>query len=496
MHGRRNAAPSRVIDIRVQDMTTSSPRIYPVVLSGGSGMRLWPMSREAYPKQLLPLCSELTMLQETARRVGDPARFAPPLFICNQEHRFIIAEQLRQIHMPASDIVLEPVGRNTAAAAAVAALQVQAQDPDGLLLLLPADHLIRDVPAFLAAVDAAVAAAAGGRLVTFGIVPGAPETGYGYIRRGAPLDDAPGHRVAAFVEKPDRATAEGFLADGGYLWNSGMFVFSAAAFLAELERYEPLVLDACRAAIAKGARDLDFYRLDPDAFAAAPGVSIDCAVMERTANAAVVAADMGWTDVGAWSALWEVGAKDENGNVALGDVVLQGASNNYARSETDAVVALLGVDNLVVVATDDAILVAARDRVQDIKPLVEELKRAGRPEPQIHRKVHRPWGFYQSLHAGDRFQVKRLTVAPGARLSLQKHYHRAEHWVVVNGTALVTRGDEQILLRENESIYLPLGVAHRLENPGKVPLNLIEVQSGSYLGEDDIVRIEDTYGRN
>lgn len=475
----------------------SSARIYPVVLSGGSGMRLWPMSREAYPKQLLPLCSDLTMLQETARRVGDPARFAPPLFVCNQEHRFIIAEQLRQIRLPASDIVLEPVGRNTAAAAAVAALRVQAEDPEGVLLLLPADHLIRDVPAFLRAVEAAAAAAAAdGRLVTFGIVPDAPETGYGYIRRGAALPGGSGgHQVAAFVEKPDRATAEGFLADGGYLWNSGMFVFSAAAFLAELARFEPAVLEAARAAVDRGVRDLDFLRLDPEAFAAAPSVSIDCAVMERTANAAVVGADMGWTDVGAWSALWEVGDKDEQGNVRIGDVVTQGARNNYVRSETDAVVALLGVDDLVVVATDDAILVAARDRVQDIKPLVEGLKRAGRTEPLIHRKVHRPWGFYQSLHAGDRFQVKRLTVSPGARLSLQKHFHRAEHWVVVNGTALVTRGEEQILLRENESIYLPLGVAHRLENPGKVPLNLIEVQSGSYLGEDDIVRIEDTYGR-
>lgn len=477
-------------------MSTSSARIHPVVLSGGSGMRLWPMSREAYPKQLLPLCSDLTMLQETARRVSDPARFAPPLFVCNQEHRFIIAEQLRQIGLPAGDIVLEPVGRNTAAAAAVAALRVQAQDPEGVLLLLPADHLIRDVPAFLRAVDAAAKAAAAGRLVTFGIVPDGPETGYGYIRRGAALPDGSGaHQVAAFVEKPDRATAEGFLADGGYLWNSGMFVFSAAVFLTELAQFEPAVLEAARAAVDRGVRDLDFLRLDPEAFAASPGISIDCAVMERTANAAMVGADMGWTDVGAWSALWEVGEKDADGNVRIGDVVTQGARNNYVRSETDALVALLGVDDMVVVATDDAILVAARDRVQDIKPLVEGLKRAGRTEPLIHRKVHRPWGFYQSLHSGDRFQVKRLTVSPGARLSLQKHYHRAEHWVVVNGTALVTRGEEQILLRENESVYLPLGVAHRLENPGKVPLNLIEVQSGSYLGEDDIVRIEDTYGR-
>ncbi len=471
-------------------------KIHPVVLSGGSGTRLWPMSREHYPKQLLPLCSERSMLQDTALRVRDPDRFAAPLLVCNQEHRFIIAEQVRQSGLSPQGIVLEPVARNTAAAAAVAALMLAEADPDALLLLLPADHLIRDQEAFLAAVDAAAAVAASGRLVTFGIVPHAPETGYGYIRRGKAIDGHDGaFAVAAFVEKPTRARAEEFLGSGTYLWNSGMFLFPAALFLAELEKFEPAVLAAARAALAGGNRDLDFFRLDQKAFATSPSTSIDYAVMDRTAQAAVVAADMGWTDVGAWSALWDVGAKDTDGNVLLGDVLLHDTRNSYVRSDCDAVVALVGLDDTIVVATDDAILVASRDRVQDVKVLVEQLKRDGRTEPLTHRRVHRPWGFYQSIHSGDRFQVKRLTVAPGARLSLQKHYHRAEHWVVVNGTALVTRGEEEILLRENESVYIPLGTVHRLENPGKVPLNLIEVQSGSYLGEDDIVRIDDTYGR-
>lgn len=480
---------------------TTSPQIHPVILSGGSGTRLWPMSREHYPKQLLPLCSDQSMLQDTAVRVRDPARFAAPLLICNQEHRFIIAEQVRQIGLTAQAIILEPVARNTAAAAAVAALTLAETDPDALLLLLPADHLIRDQQAFLSAVESAAAVAATGRLVTFGIVPRTPETGYGYIRRGEAMggrtaDSASASfSVAAFVEKPSRAVAEEFLASGDYLWNSGMFLFPAGLFLSELERFEPAVLAAARAALAAGSRDLDFFRLDAAAFAASPSTSIDYAVMERTQAAAVVAADMGWTDVGAWSALWEVGERDTDGNVRHGDVLMHDTRNSYVRSDCDTLVALVGLEDTVVVATDDAILVAARDRVQDVKVLVEQLKRDGRAEPLTHRRVHRPWGFYQSVHEGDRFQVKRLTVAPGARLSLQKHYHRAEHWVVVNGTALVTRGEEQILLRENESVYIPLGTVHRLENPGKVPLNLIEVQSGSYLGEDDIVRIDDTYGR-
>lgn len=475
---------------------TPTPRkIVPILLSGGAGVRLWPMSREQYPKQLLSLCSDHSMLQDTAQRIAEPSRFARPLVICNQDHRFIIAEQLRQIGLTPSAIVLEPIGRNTAAAAAVAALRVVEQDRDALMLVLPADHLIRDTAAFLAVVEVAAAAAEAGHLVTFGITPTAPETGYGYIRRGPALDGLEGvFPVAAFVEKPPRATAERFLADGLHLWNSGMFLFPAARYLEELERFEPAVLAACRRAIAEGIDDLDFFRLAPKAFAEAPGISIDCAVMERTQDAVVVPCDIGWTDVGAWSALWEVGGKDADGNVCIGDVHTQEARNCYIRSE-GTLTAVVGLDDAVVVVTDDAILVASRDRVQDIKSIVERLKRDGRTEPLTHRKVHRPWGFYQSLHGGERFQVKRLTIAPGAKLSLQKHYHRAEHWVVVNGTALVTRGDEQILLRENESIYIPLGTVHRLENPGKLPLNLIEVQSGSYLGEDDIVRIDDSYGR-
>lgn len=472
-------------------------RIFPVILSGGAGVRLWPMSREQYPKQLLPLYSERSMLQDTVRRVADPACFAEPLVICNHEHRFLIAEQLRQVGLGEARIVLEPVGRNTAAAAAIAALTIAERDPDGQILLLPADHVIQDQEMFLKAVAIASTTAAAGHLTTFGIVPTAPETGYGYIRRGDPIDDqVSAFHVAAFVEKPPRAEAERYVTEQSYFWNSGMFLLPVRQYLAELERLEPAILDACRKALAQGRSDLDFFRLDEEAFAASPNISIDYAVMERTAMAAVVPCSIGWTDVGAWSALWNIGRKDEGGNVHHGDTLAWESSGCYVRSEDGALVALLGMTDTVVVATEDAVLVAAKDRAQDIKPLVEHLKKQGRNEPLLHRRVHRPWGFYQSLHAGDRFQVKRLTVAPGARLSLQKHYHRAEHWVVVNGTALVTRGEEQILLRENESVYIPLGTLHRLENPGKVPLNLIEVQSGSYLGEDDIVRFDDHYGRS
>jgi len=477
---------------------TGSPsrrKIHPVVLSGGAGVRLWPMSRERFPKQLLNLTSDRSMIQETVRRVSDPERFTAPLVICNEEHRFVIAEQLRHGGTGPAGIVLEPVGRNTAAAVAVAALRISALEPEALMLVLPADHLIRDEPAFMAVVERAAAAAAAGHLVTFGIVPTAPETGYGYIRRGAALPGADGvFRVAAFVEKPSRERAQAYIDGGDHFWNSGMFLFPAAKVLAELERFEPLVLAACRAALSGAASDLDFCRLEPAAFATAPSTSIDYAVMERTDSAVVVPADIGWTDVGAWSALWEIGAKDASGNVEIGDVLSRDSRNCYIRSE-GVLTAAVGVEDTVIVVTDDAVMVAARDKVGEIKGLVEELKRRGRDEPVNHRKVHRPWGFYQGLHTGDRFQVKRLTVNPGAKLSLQLHYHRAEHWIVVNGTALVTRGDEQVLLRENESMFIPLGTPHRLENPGRVPLNLIEVQSGAYLGEDDIVRLGDTYGR-
>jgi len=474
--------------------TRTERKITPVLLSGGAGVRLWPMSRELYPKQLLNLCSpDRSMLQETAARVTDPLRFAPPLVICNQEHRFVIAEQLRQNGITPGAIVLEPVGRNTAAACAVAALK--AGDPDALILVLPADHLIQDLAAFADAVDTAAQAAAAGHLVTFGITPTAPETGYGYIRRGSPLKSPAGaYRVAEFVEKPQRNVAEQYVAGGEHVWNSGMFLFPVGKLLAEMERYAPAVVDAARRALEAGSGDLDFLRLDADAFGQAPGISIDYAVMEHTDAAVVVPCDLGWTDVGAWSALWEIGAKDGDGNVAIGDVVTEDARNCYVRTEGH-LAAVVGIDNAVVVVTDDAVLVAGRDRVQNVKAVVERLKKAGRNEPVSHRKVHRPWGSYQSVHAGERFQVKCLTVEPGARLSLQKHHHRAEHWVVVQGTALVTRGEEQILVYENQSVYIPMGTVHRLENPGKVPLNIIEVQSGSYLGEDDIVRLEDTYGR-
>jgi mannose-1-phosphate guanylyltransferase/mannose-1-phosphate guanylyltransferase/mannose-6-phosphate isomerase len=471
-----------------------SPIIHPVLLSGGSGSRLWPISRETYPKQLLPLTGERTMLQETAERVAGQG-FAPPLVVCNEEHRFVIAEQMHQINLNPAGIVLEPDGRNTAAAAALAALLVTEKDPDALLLLLPTDHVILDTRAFLAAIDVAAGPAASGRLVTFGLTPTFPEIGYGYIRQGAELNGFPGvFTIDAFIEKPPIDAAQDMVAAGGHYWNAGMFLFPSAKLLSELERFAPVVLAACRDAIAKGSRDLDFFRLNAEAFSASPGISIDHAVMEHTDAAIVVPADMGWTDVGSWSDLWAIGTKDRLGNIPIGDVITEDAHNCYIRSEA-VLTAVVGLDNVVVVATDDAILVADRDRVQDIKKIVERLKRNGRPEATTHSRVHRPWGSYQSLHDGERFQVKCLTVKPGGILSLQKHYHRAEHWVVVNGTALVTRGDEQVLLRENESVYIPLGSVHRLENPGKVTLNLIEVQSGAYLGEDDIVRLTDTYGR-
>lgn len=477
-------------------MSTSGSvkRLTPVLLSGGAGTRLWPLSRGSFPKQLLPLASEQSMLQDTVARVIGPD-FEAPLVVCNEEHRFIIAEQLRQLRVTPRAIVLEPEARNTAAATAVAALFMADSDPEALILVLPADHVVRNVTEFRRKVRAAAPAADAGRLVTFGVVPSAPETGYGYIEMGAPLPGFDGvHAVSSFVEKPDRETAERYLSGGRHLWNSGMFLFRVDTLLAELEVHAPEVLAACRAALAGRKSDLDFSRLDAESFRRAPSISIDYAVMERTRTAAVVPVDMGWTDVGSWTTLWEVADKDAAGNVRIGDVLLEGTRNCYVRSD-NVLTALVGVQDVIVAVTDDAVLVVHRDQAQNVKAIVDRLKAAQRNEATAHSKVYRPWGFYQSIHAGERFQVKRLTVNPGARLSLQKHYHRAEHWVVVNGTALVTRGDEEILLRENESIFIPLGTVHRLANPGKIPLNLIEVQSGAYLGEDDIVRIEDNYGR-
>jgi mannose-1-phosphate guanylyltransferase/mannose-6-phosphate isomerase len=467
--------------------------IYPVILSGGSGTRLWPMSRSAYPKQLLPLLSELSLLQASVRRVGAGARFAAPLILANDEHRFIIAEQLRQIEVKPHTIMLEPVARNTAPAAAAAAAYLAALDPGALMLIMPSDHIIADAGAFLAAVDIGRRAAEG-RLVTFGITPERPETGYGYIRRGAALGIEGAYEVAGFVEKPDQARAESYIASGDYTWNSGIFLFPVEAYLAELEALQPAMAAAAREAVARAKGDLDFLRLDGDAFAAAPSASIDYAVMEHTRNAAVVPVSMGWNDVGAWDALWDVSAKSADGNVEIGDVVAVDCRGSYLRVE-EGLLAAFGVEDLIVVATADAVLVAPKGRAQDVKLLIDRLKAEKRSELTHLSTVHRPWGTYRTIHMGDRVQVKHIMVKPGGKLSLQKHHHRAEHWVVVRGTALVVRGDEEIMLSENQSTYIPLGAQHRLANPGRIPLHLIEVQSGSYLGEDDIVRMEDTYGR-
>lgn len=475
----------------------ASQTIIPVILSGGAGKRLFPLSRLLYPKQLLPLGGTRTMIQETALRVADPARYAPPFIICNHEHRFIVAEQMREISVAPGEIILEPEGRNTAPAAAVAAELIARNDPDALMLLLPSDHIIENFAAFDAAVaQAATAIAHTPGLMTFGIRPTAPETGFGYIERGGPWSEGGGaHQVAQFREKPDLATAEAWLAAGRHDWNSGMFLLPVSLFLAELQRHAPAVLDGARSAIAGGQRDLDFFRLDPAAFAATPSISIDYAVMEHTDKAGVVGAELGWSDVGSWGALWEIAQKDADGNVLRGDVVQHGSSNSYVRAEGRQLVTLVGVRDLVVVATDDVVLVADRNKAQDVKALVEKLEASGRTEPVSHRRAYRPWGWYETIDKGERFQVKQICLKPGGRLSLQKHYHRAEHWTVVSGTGIVTRSEESFLLEENQSVYIPLGAIHRLENPGKVPLVLIEVQSGPYLGEDDIVRFEDTYGR-
>ena len=468
--------------------------VFPVILSGGSGSRLWPLSRKALPKQLLALVGSRTMIQETvSRALGEG--FAAPIVISNQEHRFMIAEQLRAAGINDAKIILEPAGRNTAPAAAVAVLKVMEDDPDGLLLLMPSDHVILDQKAFLAAVSIAAKAARTGALVTVGIKPSAPETGYGYIKSAAELEGVPGaFAVERFVEKPDRATAQNYLAAGGYYWNSGMFLFSAKSFLKEMERLEPAMLGFCRDAITHAHRDMDFIRLGEVAFLACPSQSIDYAIMEHVPNAAVVPVEMGWSDVGSWQSLWDISPRNAEGNTILGDVVTEKAVNSYIRSE-GPLVAVVGVENLVVVATKDAVLVSHRDATQDVKKIVAQLESQSRDHHMHHAVVHRPWGSYESVDTGDRFQVKRIIVKPGAKLSLQMHHHRAEHWIVVSGAALVTCDDKQFLLQENESTYIPQGSRHRLENPGKVPLHLVEVQSGAYLGEDDIVRFEDTYGR-
>ena len=466
----------------------------PVILSGGSGTRLWPLSRAQLPKQFLPLVSESTMLQETWQRLAGLPGLAAPLVVCNEDHRFLAAEQLREAGAGGAQVLLEPVGRNTAPAIAAAALELAAQDPEAILLVLPADHLIADLPAFHRAVGAAVALARLGKLVTFGIPPDHPATGFGYIERGAPVGEG-GYAVKRFVEKPQREAAAAFLAQGGFYWNSGMFVFRAGIYLEELLRHRPDIHAASSAAWSAARRDPDFCRLGKAEFVACPSDSIDYAVMEKTAHAAVIEAGIGWNDIGSWEALWSTAERDASGNVTRGDVELESVVNSYVRAE-ERLVAVVGVSDLVIVETADAVLVAHKDRAQDVKLTVDSLKRKDRGEHMNHRRVYRPWGYYESLDSGSRYQVKRLMVKPGGKLSLQLHHKRSEHWVVVSGTARVTRGEEVFDLLPDQSTYLPIGTKHRLENHTQEPVYMIEVQSGDYLGEDDIERFDDIYRRD
>jgi mannose-1-phosphate guanylyltransferase/mannose-1-phosphate guanylyltransferase/mannose-6-phosphate isomerase len=449
---------------------------------------MWPLSRSHYPKQFLPLVTEQTLFQDTVTRLPEYIERSSTIVVCNQDHRFMVAEQLHQLSIEPMAIMLEPFGRNTAPAVAMAALSVK--NPDDILLILPADHVIGNDKALADAIELAAQSAEAGSLVTFGIVPTGPETGYGYIQKGDALN-----RVKSFVEKPDKATAESYVASGDYYWNSGMFAFKAGRFLQELEKFRPDILEACQKALKSSVSDLDFIRIDSEAFEACPSDSIDYAVMEKTDQAVVIPLDAGWNDVGSWSSLWEVSEKDAQGNRVHGDVVTEDTHNSLLHSESRLVTAV-GLDNIVVVETDDAIMVAAKDRVQDVKKISEKLKSMKRPEFEAHRKVYRPWGWYDSIDMGPRHQAKRIAVNPGAKLSLQMHYHRAEHWVVIKGTAKITLDDREIVLTEDQSTYIPLGTKHRLENIGKIPLEIIEVQTGSYLGEDDIVRFSDDYGRN
>ena len=471
-------------------------RLLPVIMSGGSGTRLWPASRSHCPKQFLPLVNGTSMIQDTVQRLEGLTNLLPPLVICNDSHRFLVAEQFRQVELEHSGIILEPVGRNTAPAVALAAMHAMREGEDPLLLVLAADHVIKNRTAFHRAVDSARLAAESGSLITFGIVPTHAETGYGYIRAqsGKAADDS-SMSVSAFVEKPDKETAQAYVDSKEYYWNSGMFLFSASRYLEELNRFRPDIIHACKQALENEHSDLEFIRLDENAFVSCPDDSIDYAVMERTEDARVIPLDAGWSDVGAWSALWDVTDKDEQGNVLKGDVLVSEASNSYL-SASSRLLGVVGVDNIVVVETADAVLVADKNRVQEVKQIVNQLKAEQRAEVVDQVEVYRPWGSYESIDQGERFQVKHIRVKPGERLSLQKHHHRAEHWVVVQGTAKVTRGDEIFLVSENQSTYIPIGETHRLENPGKIPLDLIEVQTGSYLGEDDIVRLKDTYGRH
>lgn len=476
-------------------MSARGSRIFPVLLSGGTGARLWPASRESHPKQLLSLTEDLTLLQSAAARVSDKARFEPLIVVANAEHRFTIAEQLRVIGAKDPLIALEPFGRNTAAPTAVAALMARDLDPAALILVMPADHVVRETAKFLASVDQAKEIAANGALVLFGVAPTSPVPDYGYIRPGAALEnDAGAYRVEHFVEKPTLESAQAMLQDGRHLWNSGLLLAPAQLVIDEFERHAPAVLFAAKRSLDDARRDLDFVRLNEAAFEAGPSISLDHALTERTDRLAVIKAAFDWTDVGAWSALWALGEKTPDGNVLIGEAFAEATTNSYVRSE-GPLVATLGVRDLVVVATPDAVLVADRGSEQDVGRIVELLRAAGREPATQARQVRRPWGSYESVVSGEGFQVKRITVKPGCKLSLQSHAHRAEHWVVVSGVALATIGDDEVVVRANESVFIPQGARHRLANPGDEPLSVIEVQSGDYLGEDDIVRFEDDYAR-
>lgn len=474
-------------------MALKSSTVHPFVLSGGSGTRLWPLSRGAYPKQFQPLAGDLSLLQQSALRVKAPA-FAGCAVLCNNEHRFLVAEQLQQAGIDDATIVLEPVARNTAPAALTAALIAQGRDPEALVLLMPSDHVIADVAGFQASVAKGIDAAADGRIVTFGVKPDKPETGYGYIEIGSAKDSV--HDVSRFVEKPDRATAEAYLKAGNFLWNAGIFLFSARAMIAAFEAHAPATLGHCRAALEAAKVDLDFLRLDEASYAQCENLSIDYAIIEKSDAVACVPLESDWSDLGSWQALWDVGDKDDAGNVTKGDVVLHDTRGSFVHSPEGMCLSLIGLDDVIAVATHDAILVARKDRAQDVKHVVDRLRQAGRTETELHKRVYRPWGWYEQRGEGSRFQVKYLMVKPGAKLSLQSHHHRAEHWVVVSGTAEVTVDDRTFLMTENESTYIPLGATHRLANPGKLPALLVEIQSGAYLGEDDIVRYEDDFNRD
>lgn len=481
------------MNIQEWEEVCENMKLIPVILSGGSGSRLWPLSRAVYPKQLLSLTGPDTLIQQTAKRASCLNNSARPLIVCNNEHRFLVAEQLHQTSLDPLDIMLEPVGRNTAPAIAAGALRCLKEGPESVMLVLPADHLLGDLGKFQGAVEQGMQPALKGKLVTFGIKPYSAETGYGYIKKGSPLADNL-YRIKSFIEKPAKLEAEKYLSSGGYFWNSGMFLFKPEAYLSELERCQPEIFKCCTEAYEKAVRDLDFLRLDEKAFESCPSDSIDYAVMEKTEKGAVVGLDSSWNDIGSWDSLWNVSSQDEAGNVLQGDVIAEDVSGSLLLARK-RLLAALGVKDLIVVETPDAVLVADRNRSQDIKKIVNDLKKNGREEFLSHSKVYRPWGSYESIVSGDRFQVKLIKVKPGAKLSVQMHHHRAEHWIIVRGTARVQKGAETILLTENLSTFIPLGTVHSLENPGKIPLELVEVQSGSYLGEDDIVRLDDVYGR-